>query len=188
MDKLKLVALSGSLRHSSYNRSALEALMMLSTNVADINIVPLGNLPLFNPDREQDNIPEVVTLKSHLKAAYGLIISSPEYAHGISGVMKNALDWLVSGEEFVNIPIMLINTSPRATHGQQMLREVLVTMSGVIIEKSCVAIPLLGTTLDARGIVTHSQLSALLKTGLHEFCSEIHHLVHCDSPLTSNSD
>lgn len=180
MDKLKFVGLSGSLRNSSYNRSALEALMMLSANVAEINIVSLGNLPLFNPDREQDEIPEVVRLKSHLQAANGLIISSPEYAHGISGVMKNALDWLVSGEEFVNIPIMLINTSPRATHGQQMLREVLVTMSGVIIEKSCVAIPLLGTTLDAQGIVTDSQLSDLLKTGIHEFCSVINNLLHCD--------
>jgi NAD(P)H-dependent FMN reductase len=182
MDKLKIVALSGSLRKPSYNSSALQALKMLSANDADINIVSLGNLPLFNPDRDQEYIAAVASLKSHLKAANGLIISSPEYAHGISGVMKNALDWLVSGEEFVNIPIMLINTSPRATHAQQMLREVIVTMSGNIIEKSSVVIPLLGTSLDVEGIVIDSQLSSLLKTGIDEFCSAINNLLYCDSP------
>lgn len=182
MDKIKLVALPGSLRNPSYNHSALQALKLLSAGIADIDIVSLGNLPLFNPDRENDSISQVMALKSCLKKADGLIISSPEYAHGISGVMKNALDWLVSGEEFVNMPIMLINTSPRATHAQQMLREVIVTMSGMIIEKSCVAIPLLGTALDAQGIVTDSQLSGLLKTGIHEFCSVTNNILHCDSP------
>ena len=174
ISKLKFVALSGSLRELSYNRFALEALVLLSADIANISIVNLGDLPLFNPDREQEDIPAVASLKSHLKAADGLIISSPEYAHGITGVMKNALDWLVSGEEFVNIPIMLINTSPRASHAQQMLREVVVTMSGVIIEKSCVAIPLLGTTLDAQGIVADVKLSYMLKTGLQQFCLGIH--------------
>ncbi|WP_339724310.1 NADPH-dependent FMN reductase [uncultured Paraglaciecola sp.] len=188
MDKLKLVALSGSLRNLSYNHAALQALKNLSVKVADIDILTLGNVPIFNPDREQDAIPAVKSLKSHLNAANGLIISSPEYAHEISGVMKNTLDWLVSGEEFVNMPIMLINTSPRATHAQQMLREVIVTMSGNIIEKSYVAIPLLGTSLDVQGIMTDSQLSGLLKTGLDEFCIAINDLLRCDSPqpLISN--
>lgn len=172
VSKLKFVGLSGSLRSLSYNSASLKALSLLSGDIANITIVNLGDLPLFNPDLELDDIPAVATLKSNLKSADGLIISSPEYAHGISGVMKNALDWLVSGDEFVNIPIMLINTSPRATHAQLMLREVLVTMSGIIIEKSCVTIPLLGTTLDAQGIVADSELSHLLKTGLLQFCMQ----------------
>ena len=181
MNKFKFVALSGSLRKLSYNSSALEALSLLSVDIANINIITLGDLPLFNPDREQDEISAVLTLKSQLKSADGLIISSPEYAHGISGVMKNALDWLVSGEEFVNIPIMLINTSPRATHAQQMLREIIVTMSGNIIEKSCVVIPLLGTSLDAQGVVVDAKLSGLLKTGIDELCSVINNPLMCDS-------
>ena len=49
-------------------------------------------------------------------AADGLLISSPEYARGVAGVMKNALDWLVASFEFPNKPVALINTSPRATH------------------------------------------------------------------------
>lgn len=170
MHKLTLLALCGSLRHASYNRCALQALKLLSGDTADINLHSLGNLPLFNPDTENDNIPSVEAFKSSLKEADGLIISSPEYAHGISGVMKNALDWLVSTEAFVNIPIMLINTSPRATHAQQMLTEVLVTMSGNIIEKSSVVMPLLGTNLDAAGIVSDVELSDLLNTGLAQFC------------------
>lgn len=63
----------------------------------------------------------VSCLKSSLNTSSGLILASPEYAHGISGPMKNALDWLVSGTEFIHLPIMLINTSPRASHAQVAL-------------------------------------------------------------------
>ena len=138
-----------------------------------MRIVPLDDIPLFNPDREQENISAVKGLKSHLSDADGLIIASPEYAHGISGVMKNALDWLVSGEEFVNLPIMLINTSPRAEHAQKMLREIVTTMSGQIIEESCVSIGLLGSQLDAQGIIQCQHLSNTLTSSLEAFYSGI---------------
>ena len=65
--------------------------------------------------------------------ASALIIASPEYAHGISGVSKNALDWLVSYEGFVDKPIALVNASPRARHAFDALHEVLRTMSANII-------------------------------------------------------
>lgn len=173
MEQINLLALSGSLRKASYNTAAIQALKALAPGNVEIVIGEISDLPLFNPDREDENIPALNKLKSELNAASGLIISSPEYAHGISGPMKNTLDWLVSGEEFPYVPIMLINTSPRASHALEALKEVLRTMAGNVIEESFVSIPLLGSGLDATGIVSDRQLAATLKTGLDVFVDEI---------------
>lgn len=175
MKKLQLLAISGSLRKASYNLTSLQALKLISANYIDINIVSLENLPLFNPDKEGDNIAAVLALKDNIKQSDGLIIASPEYAHGISGVLKNALDWLVSGEEFINLPIMLINTSPRASHAQLMLREVLVTMSANIIEKATLTIPLLGSNKEKQDIIADPTLSSQLDAALQHFKFAIAH-------------
>ena len=63
------------------------------------------------------------------------LICSPEYAHGVSGVLKNALDWVVSSGELIDTPIALINASARATIAYGCLRETLTTMSGRVIER-----------------------------------------------------
>jgi len=173
VETIRLLALSGSLRKASYNTAAIQALKALAPENVEIAIGEISELPLFNPDREDENIPVLSKLKSGLKASSGLIISSPEYAHGISGPLKNALDWLVSGEEFPNVPIMLINTSPRASHALEALKEVLRTMSGNIINNSYVSIPLLGSNLDTAGVLADRQLSAILRTGLDIFTEEV---------------
>jgi chromate reductase len=104
----------------------------------------LGELSLFNPDLEENPPGPVLVFRSVILQADALLIASPEYAHGISGVMKNALDWLVSFEGVVNKPIALVNTSPRARHAYDALREVLRTMSTDIIEDASRPISLLG--------------------------------------------
>ena len=174
MEHIKILALSGSLRQASYNMAALEALNKLAPDSMEVVVYKsLGSLPLFNPDLEGQVIPAIDELRNALSESSGLMIASPEYAHGISGVLKNALDWLVSGEEFIYMPVALINTSPRATHAQAALREVVKTMSGNIIEKACISIPLLSSNLDADGIVNDKAISAALKSSLNHFCSEI---------------
>lgn len=173
MERLRLLALSGSLRRLSYNTAAIGALMRLAPADVLIEQGRIDGLPLFNPDREGEVIPALAELKASLAAADGLIIASPEYAHGISGPLKNALDWLVSGAEFPDKPIMLINTSPRAFHALEALREVLTTMSAVVVEKAFVAIPLLGSGLDAAAIAADPNLSGALGVGLAAFCAQI---------------
>ena len=174
MENFRLLALSGSLRAASLNKIALQALVKLAPENVEIEIGNLGDLPLFNPDREDEQIESVMALKTLLKQSDGLIIASPEYAHGMSGVMKNALDWLVSGNEFVDKPIMLINTSPRASHAQASLREVLTTMSGKLVEKAHVTIPLLGSPLELDGVLAHAEIFQQLTLGLAELCEAIH--------------
>lgn len=171
---MKIIAISGSLREKSYNKAALEALSLVAPAGVEIAIFDgIRDLPLFNPDLEEERVLAVEILKSALGRADGLVIASPEYAHGVSGAMKNALDWLVSGEEFIGMPVMLINASPRAHHAQDALRDVVATMSGSIVERACISIPLLGSGLDAAGIVKNEELRAPLKLHLRAFCEEI---------------
>jgi len=89
--------------------------------------------------------PAVRALRESIARTDALLIASPEYAHGDSGVMKNALDGLVSVEGFVAKPVAVVNTSPRAHHAWDALLETLRTMSAALIPQGCVSIPLLGT-------------------------------------------
>ena len=173
MESMKFLALSGSLRKASYNTAAIKALKELAPSHIKITMGGIGNLPLFNPDREGENIPALEKLKQSIKESSGLIIASPEYAHGISGPLKNALDWLVSGVEFPYMPVMLINTSPRASHAQEALKEVLTTMSANIFENSYISIPLLSSALDSSGIVANQEIGKALLSGLNAFHTEI---------------
>jgi len=160
MENIRILALSGSLRKKSYNSALIKAVAKLAPNGIKIVIFDeMDTLPLFNPDRESENINVIRKLKNELKKSNGLLISSPEYAHGISGVLKNALDWLVSGDEFPHIPVALVNTSPRATHAQIALREIITTMSGNIIESASMVVHLLGTNLDVNGILNNDEIS-----------------------------
>ena len=174
MQNIRILCLSGSLRIASYNTAALHAIKLLATKHIEIVIFEqMGELPLFNPDIENNNITPVAALRTEIQSADGLIIASPEYAHGISGVLKNALDWLVGGDEFPFMPLALINTSPRAHHALDALHEVLTTMSGNIIRNACTSIPLLGSNLNANSIARHTEISKSLLNQLDTFYKSI---------------
>ena len=94
---MKILAISGSLRPQSSNTAILQAVVELVT--ADVNISiyeRIGNLPHFNPDLDRDDeFAPVIDWRTHLQATDGVIFCTPEYAHGVPGVLKNALDWIV---------------------------------------------------------------------------------------------
>ena len=142
----RILALSGSLRALSSNTSILRLAALVAPPGMSVRLHPgLDALPFFSPDldRELDDpaLPVAVrSLRSQLGAADALLISSPEYAHGISGMMKNALDWLVGGTEMVGKPVGVINTSPHATHARSAMLETLRTMSANIVDDACIAL------------------------------------------------
>jgi RimJ/RimL family protein N-acetyltransferase/NAD(P)H-dependent FMN reductase len=106
----------------------------------------LGNIPPFNPDRT--DVPSAVAaLRAAIHAAGAIILSTPEYAHGLPGALKNALDWLVGGIELTDKPVVLFNASARSIYAQAALREVLLTLGARILDDACVTVPL---TADAR--------------------------------------
>ena len=146
---MKVLGISGSLRAASLNSALLRTAARIAPAGMHVSLLRgLGELPLFNPDLERCVPEAVLVLRREVDAADALLIASPEYARGVSGTIKNALDWLVSHEGFVGKPVALLNASPRAHHAQTALRETLRTMSAVLIEEASVAIPLLGAALD----------------------------------------
>ena len=88
---MKVLALSGSLRAASINTALLRAAVRLAPQGMQVKVFAgVGDLPLFNIDLEASVPRSVATLRAAVDGADALIISSPEYAHGVSGVMKNA--------------------------------------------------------------------------------------------------
>jgi len=156
---ITILAIAGSLRAASLNTALLHAIARLAPAEYDIRIYQeLGELPLFNPDLDADSLPAVTGLRDAILAADVLMLASPEYAHGVSGPMKNALDWMVGNESFIDKPLVLLNASPRATHAQAALRETVRTMSARLIDEACISLPLLGSGLDADGIAADPAL------------------------------
>ncbi len=165
---VRILAISGSLRRLSSNTALVGAVARLAPEIVEVSIYHgLADLPPFNPDIDDDHVPAAVaTLRGRLQASDAVLISSPEYAHGVPGVLKNALDWVVGSGELVDKPIALINASGRATHAWVSLRETLTVISARVIVAASITIPLDGRRLDAAGIAGDAALSAALRFAL----------------------
>jgi NAD(P)H-dependent FMN reductase len=150
---MKVLALCGSLRRASMNAALLRTTARVAPARTAIELFDgLNALPLFNPDLEAALPAAVARLHRAVDGCDGLLIASPEYAHGVSGVLKNALDWLVSFEGFVHKPVAIFNASPRSVHADAALREILVTMSARLVASACLDLPLRGRGLTEEQI------------------------------------
>jgi chromate reductase len=165
---VRVLAISGSLRRTSSNLALIGAAVRLAPRTVEISIYrALEEIPPFNPDLDGDNAPEaVLSLRATLQACDAVLISSPEYAHGVSGVLKNALDWVVSSGELVDKPIALIKASARAKHAWSSLAETVAVMSAHVIRDASITIPLDGRGLDTNGIVGDRDLSTALTSAI----------------------
>ena len=164
---MKILAISGSLRGASLNTMLLRAIARLAPS--DIEVVlyrGLGDLPLFNPDLETAMPAAVAALRDQILISDALIIASPEYAHGVTGAIKNALDWMVGNETFVHKPIALLNASPRATQAQAALQVTISTMSARVIKEASITLPILGSGLSEDEIVDHPEIKPALRAAL----------------------
>ena len=154
---MRLLAISGSLRRASTNTAALEALAKLAPEGVKVLVYrDLAALPPFNPDGDIEGKPKpepVATLRALVDASDALVIAAPEYAHGLPGALKNALDWFVASETFAGKPTALLNTSPRAFHAQASLREILSTMAARLMPEAFVSISLTGKVVTPDDIL-----------------------------------
>jgi NAD(P)H-dependent FMN reductase len=170
---LKILAISGSLRAKSFNTALLHAAIGLAPDHMEILIYDgLGSLPYFNSELDTDNSPgAVMDWRKQLKEADGVLICTPEYAHGVPGVLKNALDWIVSSGELVNKPTAVISASPSPDGGDKAyasLVQTLSVMTAEIVEGATMLIPGVSSKLNSLGEITDpataQALHALLGT------------------------
>lgn len=116
---LKLIGLSGSLRHGSFNTALARAAARLAPDSVEMTVETIHGIPLYDADAEaQGGLPERVSaLKEAIAVADGLLLITPEYNNSIPGVFKNAMDWLSRPDAdisrvFGGKPVALMGASP----------------------------------------------------------------------------
>lgn len=168
---MQILAISGSLRANSSNTILLSAAAALAPEGVGISLFDgIGDLPHFNPDLDNEAVPHAVKLwRSKLTTADGVVFSVPEYAHGVPGVLKNALDWIVGSGELVDKPVALFNASPRSTFAQASLVETLTVMSAKVMSNASVTLQLLGKPQSVDEITADPGLSAALRSAIALF-------------------
>ena len=165
---MKILAISGSLRAKSSNSEVLRFAAHSAPPGIDISICDLlDRLPHFNPDLDTDPGPAaVMTFRAQLNSAAGVVICSPEYAHGVPGTLKNALDWVVGSGELVGKPVGLWNLSARAVHAHASLMETLRTMSALVLPEACISLAKPPVRTSATDMETDPELASLLNGAL----------------------
>ncbi|WP_343669899.1 NAD(P)H-dependent oxidoreductase [Chitinophaga sp.] len=164
----KILCISGSLRPTSSNTDILKAIPQLAAwpDISFSIFEGLDQLPYFSPELDyEDATPAaaVADLRAQLQAADAVIVCTPEYAFGVPGVLKNALDWIVSSGEFVGKPTAVISASPMMTGGDKAnasLVQTLKVMTATITADQILTIPTVRTKIDADGNITDTTLKA----------------------------
>ena len=119
----KILGICGSLRSKSYNLSALYAAAEELPQGMTMHIADYRSIPLFDQDLESRGVPDaVLQLAQEIRSADALLIASPEYNFSISGVLKNAIDWLSRQQEqpFKNKPVALMSATLGPVGGASM--------------------------------------------------------------------
>ena len=173
--ELDILAISGSLRAASSNTALLQAAAAVAPAGVVIRLYDgVGALPHYNPDLDGEAPPPIVqALRERVGRAHGLLISSPEYAHGVPGSLKNALDWLVRSLEFPDKPVALLCPNNTGRHARAALFEILRTMSATVVEEASISLPLSTNRIDAAGFSARSELATPLRAAVEAFVRAI---------------
>jgi len=170
---MRLIGLSGSQREHSSNTRLLRAAERLVPAGVTLTVeCRLSDLPHFSPDLPMDGSHALASFSDRVRHADGLVVSSPVYAGGYPGTLKNALDWLVGTDAFVAKPFMLLCASPRMFEVQETLIKVLTTMSGIHVGAATITLPLLGRDLTVEQIVADAILAGEIRAALLRFSRE----------------
>jgi chromate reductase len=173
----KILAISGSLRPSSSNHNILKFLGTMA--LADNRYViydGLALIPPFDPANDNESPPfAVAEFRNFITNANAIIICTPEYAFGVPGQLKNALDWTVSSGSFSGKPTALITASSGGENGHPALIKILGAIDARLIPDATLLISFIRSKMDAEGNITDqatreslmSVFEALLETITH---------------------
>jgi len=164
-NKIKILAVSGSLRANSSNAIILQAIEKLAPEQVDFFIYNgLATLPHFD-DAEQ--VPITVSVwRKYLQDADAVLICTPEYAFGVPGSLKNALDWTVGSGELVNKPLALITASTGGEKAHAAFLQIFTALSANIPEGGSLLIPFVRAKLNAAGEISDAPTLEAVKSVL----------------------
>ena len=175
---MRVVAISGSLRPGSTNSALVRAAALAAPEGVSVTVYEgLADLPHFSPELDgpplgpADAAPgPVQELRRLLGEADGVLIGTPEYAFGIPGSLKNALDWLVPSGELWRLPVAVFTASPSALGGEKAFAALRLTLSALeaeVVEGAALTIPFVRSKVAADGRVsdpaTAEALAALMR-------------------------
>jgi chromate reductase len=169
---MNIIALSGSLRKGSSNTALVHALQAFAPENMQIEVVGIGDLPLFNQDDETAFPAAAQALKDKIAAADGLIIATPEYNRSISGVLKNAIDWLsrpYGKNSFAGKPVLTAGVSGGkigTAVAQSHLRQILTHLDAHVVGQPELYLGPAGEIFDEEGNITDESTKALLTKAL----------------------
>ena len=171
-NKISILAISGSLRTNSSNNAVIATAATLVAGEVDFIIYEgLGSLPHF--DGSNDPAPEVIEFRKLLGAADGVFICTPEYAFGVPGSLKNALDWTVSTGEFVNKPVALITAATGGDTAHASLKLTLTALSARVLEETTLLISFIRSKMNANSEVTDNETIQAIKNIMDTFIRDI---------------
>ncbi|TZF85681.1 NAD(P)H-dependent oxidoreductase (plasmid) [Pedobacter sp. BS3] len=151
--KKQILAICGSTRQRSTNHNLIQAITEFTKQDFEIRFFEeLAALPHFNPDEDNADVtPSVTGFRQQLQQADGILICTPEYAHGVPGALKNAIDWTVSSCEFSGKPTILITASTDGKYAHQALLETLRVIEAGNIDELNLLIPFAQTKINRAG-------------------------------------
>jgi chromate reductase len=157
MKKIKILGIPGSVRYGSSNHKVLKIISGCIPSHIEFSIYDgLGSLPHFDGS---DNPPtSVADFFQQVRDAAGVVICTPEYAFGVPGTLKNALDWTVGGGEFFGKPVVFITASTGGEHAHESLRKILTAIDTRIPEGGSLLISGIRGKLNAEGNFTDPDL------------------------------
>ena len=177
--RVKIVGISGSIRSGSFNTGLLRAAQELAPESLEIRLFDLIDVPLYNGDIEAAGDPAAVAmLKAAIRDADGVLIATPEYNHGPSGVIKNAIDWASRDHgdgSLMGKAVTMIGTGgSTGTAGAQQQLEIILSATGALVMvKPGVFVSMAWEKFDADGRLVDQQSRAVLRSHLEAFLNWI---------------
>lgn len=169
MDKVKILGIAGSLRSGSYNRLALRAAQELLPDGAELELIELHGIPVFNQDDELSPPATVQEFKRRIAAADAILFATPEYNYSIPGALKNAIDWAsrpYGKSAWLGKPAALLGASTGSlgtARAQYHLRQILVAQDMPIVNQPEVMIGNAGQRFDSDGRLTDEASRKLIR-------------------------
>lgn len=177
---LSVVGFAGSLRAASYNRALLRAAVEVAPPTLRLRIETLDDVPLFNEDVEARGMPPAVArLRDAIGGADGVLIATPEYSHGATGVLKNALDWLSRPPRppvLEGRPVALMGATPGMTgtaRSQEQTRSTLAALGALTLTGTELLLGQARDKFDAEGRLTDAATRERLARFLGAFAAWI---------------